>query len=710
MSSSEPHPARVNRLAGSTSPYLLQHAHNPVDWYPWGDEALRRAVEEDRPIFLSIGYSACHWCHVMERESFENDDIAAFLNAHFVSIKVDREERPDLDEIYMSATQIYSRGSGGWPMSVFLTPDRRPFFAGTYFPPDSRYGRPGFKDLLAEIVRLWKDDRRRLLQGAEALTEAVRRVAAVEPGDRVLGPEVIERAAETYVRAFDREKGGMLSGATNKFPPSMTMQLMLRRYWRSVAAGRPQRELLERVERTLDQMARGGIYDQLGGGICRYSTDPDWLVPHFEKMLYDQALVGDVYLDAYVLTKRPLYAEIARGILDFVLSDLRSPEGGFYSALDADSEGQEGKYYVWTLDEIRRVLGEEDARLFVAHYDVTADGNWHEHHGHAPPGPKNILNVPRDIGDVARLCGVGEDEMRASLDRSRRRLLDVRRRRVPPALDDKVLTAWNGLMIATLARAFGILNEPRYRDAAVRAAEFVLGRLTRNGRLLRTYRDGRAHTGGYLDDYAFFIEGVLNLYEATGEVRWLDHAERLADETLEHFRDLDAGGFYFTADDAEPNIVRTRDAGDGAVPGGNSVQAMNLLRLAVLLGRSDLQTAAESVFRAAVGRIGRAPLGLDRLLAALDFCHGPVTEVVVVGPRHDPATAGLLAAAWGWYRPNRVIVWLDPSGSGAEGLTRRLPLLRDRAMVGGRPTAFVCEGSTCRQPVTTPEGLAGLLG
>jgi uncharacterized protein YyaL (SSP411 family) len=704
------HPKHTNRLIDATSPYLLQHAHNPVDWFPWGDEALNKARAEDKPIFLSIGYAACHWCHVMEHESFEDEAIAAILNEHFVSIKVDREERPDLDEIYMSATLLYNQGQGGWPMSVFLTPDGSPFFAGTYLPPESRYGRPGFKELLLHIAKLWRTDRARLIQGAASLTEAVRRYTTIDGADEVPPAELIGKAAAVYKQAFDRQKGGLLSGQTNKFPPSMAMQVMLRHYKHTADGGTPDRELLALVELTLSQMARGGIYDQIGGGICRYSTDPDWHVPHFEKMLYDQALVSGVYLDAYQLTGNPLYARIAREIFDYVIRDLQSPDGGFYSTRDADSEGQEGKYYVWTLDEIRGALSERDAKLFAAYYDVTAEGNWHEAHGHAPPGPKNILRVLRDEETVANLYDVTVDELDVSLERSRQTLLAVRNRRVPPALDDKVLTAWNGLMIASLARGARVLDEPTYRDAAERAAAFVLTNLTRDGRLLRTSRDGKAHTLGYLDDYAFFIEGLVNLYEATFDPKWLQQAERLTDQTLEHFRDDEHGGFFFTADDAEEVLVRTKDAGDSAVPSGNSVHAMNLLRLAIMLGREEFRVEAERVLRMFGRRMTEQVLGYDRMLAALDFYRSPVKEVAIVGPAAVADTQALVRVVWNRYRPNKAVVQADPNdGAAASQWVSRLPLLEGRPMIDGRAAAYVCENYACRRPVSRPEDLAAAL-
>ncbi|MFQ5412398.1 MAG: thioredoxin domain-containing protein, partial [Phycisphaerae bacterium] len=508
----------TNRLIHTTSPYLLQHAHNPVDWYPWGPEALERARKENKPIFLSIGYSACHWCHVMERECFENEDIAAVMNTHFVCIKVDREERPDLDDIYMAATQALTR-SGGWPMSVWLTPDQRPFYAGTYFPPDDRYGpQKNFKTLLIGLAEAWKNQHDQMDQQADRLTEAVKQMTRFEPGHEDVPYEVITRTAGFLAGRFDSIKGGM-SGGRNKFPPSMAMDLMLRAYHASLADGKtPDTRLLELVELTLQKMAFGGIYDHLGGGFARYSTDPDWLAPHFEKMLYDQALISDIYLKAYQVTGKPLYARIAREIFDYVMTDLQGPGGGFYSTRDADSEGEEGRFYVWSRSEIVSILGPEEAEAFCEYYDVTEKGNWESH---------NILNVKRP-----------NDQTHRRLEAARKKLFDVREKRIRPHLDDKILAAWNGLMIASMARGHRILGEPRYGEAAARAAEFVTTKMRdEQGRLMRTYRNGQTHTPGYLDDYAFMIDALLTLYEATFETRWLDQAERLNARLMANYLD-----------------------------------------------------------------------------------------------------------------------------------------------------------------------------
>ncbi len=686
---------RTNRLERAISPYLLQHAHNPVDWYEWGPDAFAKATRENKPIFLSIGYAACHWCHVMAHESFENDAIAAVLNQHFVCIKVDREERPDVDEIYMQATLALNNGQGGWPMTVFLTPDRTPFYAGTYYPPDA------FQRLAEAIADAWKNRPGELREQSERVREYLHSWAAVPSGgEQELDAENVTRAARELVRYFDPSLGGFQSNA-NKFPPSMAMELMLRA-WRRTGDER----LMRAVRVTLDHMARGGIYDHLGGGICRYSTDPHWLVPHFEKMLYDQALVSGIYLDAYQATNEPLYAERAVGILDYVLADLQAPDGGFYSSRDADSEGLEGKYYVWTVAQVREALGPKDAELFCDYYDVTEGGNWLESRGHGPSGPQSILNVRRPLSVIAPLHGLDEAELSLRLAELRARMRQVRSRRIPPALDDKILTAWNGLMIASLAKGACVLDEPRYAEAAARAAEFVLANLRVDGRLLRTWREGQARLTGYLNDYAFFIEGLLNLYEATFDLRWLEAADALAEQSIRHYFDEADGGFFFTADDAEILITRTKNPRDGAIPSGNSVHAQNLLRLAVLLDKPAYRQKAESIFRAFGPMTEDSPGAFERLLCAADFGAGPIQEIALVGRAEDPALQGLLAVVRAGFRPNKVVA-VSPGPESHEA--RRIPLLEAKTAQDGRATAYVCRDYTCRRPVTTPEELAELL-
>jgi len=596
-------------------------------------------------------------------------------------------------------------GGGGWPMSVFMTPKLEPFFCGTYFPPRSMHGRPGFTDVCTQIARLWKTDRAKVLDNAEKLTDYLRSwSAAPKAGDETITVKMVARNTERIAQLFDRQQGGISGGGTNKFPPSMAMDLLLR-------AHRHTDNPLYRevVETTLEKMAYGGVYDQLGGGIHRYSTDVQWFLPHFEKMLYDQGLVSDIYLDAYQLTKRPLYARIAREIFDYCLADLQSPEGGFYSTRDADSEGREGKFYVWTLEEIREVLGADDAKLFAAYYAVEEDGNWQDATGHAPPGPINILHVTRPLSVVAKLHEVDEEVLAERLGVMRTKLLAVRGRRVPPGLDDKVLTSWNGLMIASLARGYRVLDDEKYRDAAVRAAEFVLTRLREDGRLLRSYRAGTAHLMAYLDDYANLIEALLNLYETTFDRRWLDEAAALNDVLIEHYFDEKDGAFFYTADDHEALLTRTKDPGDGATPSGNSVQAMNLLRLAILLDRKDLREKADSIFRAFHDTVKQGASMAERLLCAVDFAVSTPKEIAIVGRPQDPATQALVRSVYEQHLPNKVVALIDPASPEADALAKRIPLLAHKTMKDGKPAAYVCENYTCKAPVVDPEVLARLL-
>jgi hypothetical protein len=684
----------TNQLIHETSPYLLQHAHNPVNWHPWGPEALERARREDKPIFLSIGYAACHWCHVMEHESFENEEVAAILNQDFVAIKVDREERPDLDEIYMTATMLYSGGQGGWPMSVFLTPSLKPIFAGTYFPVDNAYGRPGFKTLLRTLGQAWHDRRNDLETQAQQVVEAMLSMQAVSKSD-ILPPDRLSQLARRIAEAYDFELGGLPSGGGNKFPPSMSMDLLLRHYRKT-----GDRLLLSAVELTLERMANGGIYDHLGGGLHRYATDARWLVPHFEKMLYDQALVTSIYLDGYQVTGRRLFAERARGILDYVLRDLAAPEGAFYSSEDADSEGLEGLFYLWTLDEAQQVLGAEEARLFAQHYDITEWGNW-QHPGdeHVPRGPKNVLQVVRPVETIARLEGIAPAELEARFVEMRRKMFQARSKRVRPGLDDKILCGWNGLMIAALSKAAAVLGEERYAAAARRAAEFLLGHMQHEGRLLASYRKGRARHSGYLTDYAFLIEGLLGLYEHNGDWRWaLDEAARLTDAAIRYFWDDSGGGFFFTASDHEALIQRTKMSADSAIPSGNSVMLHNLLRLAVLLNRPALREKAAEILRVFGGALEQHPFAYDRMLAALDAWHEGFTEIVILGRSPE-----LVRAVYRGYLPNKIVVRAQRPDEG-------LPFLAGRQLVDGRPTAYVCRNYACQDPVTSPDELATQLG
>jgi uncharacterized protein YyaL (SSP411 family) len=683
--------AETNRLGRESSPYLRQHATNPVDWYPWGHEALERARRLDRPIFLSVGYSACHWCHVMEHESFEDPEIARILNDNFVCIKVDREERPDLDQIYMAAVQMLT-GQGGWPMSVFLTPDLRPFTGGTYFPPDDRYGRPGFRRILIMLADAWRTRRAEIDQAAGEITEHLQAFGRLEPGAGELTADLLRQAAHRLGRAADRSHGGF--GSAPKFPHPMDLRVLLRA-WRRFG----DEDALHIVRLTLDRMAMGGIYDHLGGGFARYSTDARWLVPHFEKMLYDNALLTVCYLEAYQASGEPFYREVVEETLAWVMRDMTSPEGPFYSTLDADSEGEEGKYYVWTEEEIERVLGKEDAALFCSVYGVEPDGNWED--PHHPGGAKNILHRTKTFEQCARLYGTPEPQLREFLSRARARLLEVRGWRVPPGKDDKVLTSWNGLMIAAFALAAQVLDRPAYAAAAARAADFLLTRLRGpDGRLLRTWSAGsQPKLNGYLEDYAYLIDALVTLYEATFDARWIREALALADVMVEQFWDPAEGGFFYTGRDHEALIARGKDPHDNATPSGNAMAVTGLLRLVKLTGRADLGDKAEATLRLYRGLLSSQPAAAGQMLIALDFRLGPVQEFAVVGDPAADETRRVLRAIHGGFRPNKVVALLAPGAAPPE-----LPLLAGKP-AGAAVTTYVCENFVCQAPLVGPDAV-----
>ncbi len=673
----------TNRLAGETSPYLLQHAHNPVDWYPWGEEALRRARAEDRPILLSIGYSACHWCHVMERESFEDPAIARLMNENFVSIKVDREERPDLDSIYMEAVQAMT-GQGGWPMTVFLTPDGAPFYGGTYFPPTDRMGMPGFPRVLTSLAHAYQAQRDEVLEQAKNLREHLgRSLMGLETAG--LDAAVADEAYRGLAQTFDARDGGF--GGSPKFPQPMNLEFLLRYHHRT-----GQDHALEMTLTTLDHMRRGGIYDQLGGGFHRYATDKVWLVPHFEKMLYDNALLARVYLEAYQVTGNEDYRAVVEETLAYVTREMTGPEGGFYSAQDADSEGEEGRFFVWTPAEIEAVAGPDDAPLVRSVYGVTPGGNFEG---------ANILYLPRTMAEAARLHDVSPERVREAVERARPLLLAARGRRVPPGRDEKVLTAWNGLMLRAFAEAARVLGRDDYRETAQRNADFLLGAMYRDGRLLRTYRDGQAKLNGYLEDYASLADGLLSLYETTFEPRLFEAACALADAMLAHFWDDAEGGFFNTSDDHEALISRPKDLFDNAVPSGNSIAVEVLLRLSALSGRSLYAERAEATLRGLSGVLARAPGGFGRLLSALELVLAGQVEVAIAGDPGDAETEALLAVPRGAYRPNMVTALTRP-GAVEAGVA----LLEGRERVDGHAAAYVCRHFACRRPVTSSEDLA----
>jgi hypothetical protein len=650
----------ANRLAAETSPYLLQHKDNPVDWYAWGEEALTRAREEDRPMLLSIGYSACHWCHVMERESFEDEATAALMNELFVCIKLDREERPDLDAIYMEACQAMT-GQGGWPLNAFLTPEQVPFYAGTYFPPEPRMGMPSWRQVLEAVAKAWDERREEIRAGGERIAQRLSGAAALQPSKEPMDARVLDESVRALRAGYDQVHGGF--GGAPKFPPASAIEFLLRR------------GELEMTSHTLMAMASGGMYDQVGGGFARYSVDAHWLVPHFEKMLYDNALLARAYLHGWQVVGDPLFRTVCEETLDWALREMRAPEGGFYSALDADSEGEEGRFYVWTVDELREALaGDPDADEAIAWFGATSRGNFEGR------------NIP--------VRGPGDPERR---DAWRRRLYDVRKERVWPGLDDKRLTSWNALMISALAEAGAVLERPDYLDVAAACAEFVLSELRgEDGRLLRTWKDGRGRLNAYLEDHAFLLEALLTLYESSFDPRWFAAAREIAGAMIERFADDERGGFFETSSDHERLVARRKDLEDHPIPSGNASAAYGLLRLAALTGEHEYESRAVSVLRLLHEVAPRHPQAFGHLLQAMDFHLSPVQEVALVGDDTGP----LERVVRGAFRPHLVL-----AGGARDGV----PLLEGREPVDGRPAAYVCEHFACKAPVTEPGELEELL-
>jgi uncharacterized protein len=679
----------TNRLIHETSPYLLQHAHNPVDWHAWDDEALAKARQENKPILLSIGYSACHWCHVMEHESFENEEIASLMNENFINIKVDREERPDLDQIYMNAVQMMT-GHGGWPMTVFLTPEGVPFYGGTYYPPVDRYNMPGFPRVLRGVAEAYRSQPEEITQSAVSMLGELQRMGQMNESGESLSVDLLEAAYRRISGNYDAKYGGF--GGAPKFPAAMNMEFLLRIHHRTGDG-----EALKMVEHTCRMMAEGGMYDQLGGGFHRYSTDARWLVPHFEKMLYDNALLSRLYLHVYQVTNNNFYRRIAEETLDYVKREMTDDSGGFYSTQDADSEGHEGKFFVWTIAEIEEILGAEDGALFAAYYNATAGGNFEG---------QNILNVTRSVQEVAKAEGVAVERLNEALERGRRELFAVRERRIKPHRDEKVLTAWNGLMLASFAEAAAILERDDYLDTARKNAEFLLDNLRRDRLLLRTYKDGQAKLNAYLEDYAFLIDGLLALYETTGELRWLQEAAALVDVINEEFWDTNEGGYFYTGRSHEELIVRSKDFLDNATPSGNSVAAEVLLRLAILTSNEEYSRKAVTIFRLLRDPLTRYPSAFGRLFAALDFYLSTPKEIAIIGPRDDAQTLALTREVWRRYVPNKVLAQAVETDTSAAEL---VPLLRGRPMVNGAATAYVCEHYTCQKPATTAAELAAQL-
>jgi uncharacterized protein len=681
----------ANRLRYETSPYLLQHKDNPVDWYPWGEEAFQKAREEDKPILLSVGYSACHWCHVMEHESFSSERIARIMNQHFVNIKVDREERPDVDSIYMTAVQMLT-GHGGWPMTVFLTPDGRPFYGGTYFPPEDRPPMPAFPKVLTTLAQAYRERREQVLDSAGKVSDALNQHFQHELESTTLTDSLLDEAARNLAPQFDEQNGGF--GGAPKFPPAMVIDFLLRTYHRTGA-----NRSLEMAEITLKKMARGGIYDQVGGGFHRYTVDAIWLTPHFEKMLYDNALLARAYVDAWRLTGNALYRETAEGVFTYVLREMTSLDGGFYSAQDADSEGEEGKFYVWMPDEIEDVLDPDDAGIINHYYAVSETGNFEG---------KNILSVPREPDEIASELGIAPDTLRETVQRSNQRLYEARAQRVWPGRDEKVLTSWNGLMLRAFAEGAVALGRSDLLDAAVRNATFLRDNLYRDGQLLRSYKDGDARLPGFLEDYVYLIDALISVYEATFDAGWLTWADDLAKKMITDFGDEQNGGFYDTAASHEGLITRPREFVDNAVPSGNSVAAEALQRLAILTGNQDYQRRAIGVLERYGAVAAQQPNGFGRLLAACDFALSTPLEVALVGDLSDANLREMLDAVHTPYLPNKVVALRRPDDS--ELIEQAIPLLAHRQMIDGTATAYVCQNYTCQQPVTDVSALREQLG
>jgi uncharacterized protein YyaL (SSP411 family) len=679
----------TNRLIHETSPYLLQHAYNPVDWYPWGEEALARSKKEDKPILLSVGYSSCHWCHVMEKESFENETIAETMNQRFINIKVDREERPDLDELYMNAVQVIT-GSGGWPMTVFLTPDLIPFHAGTYFPPEDRGGMPGFAKILAVVSDYYRSHRGEVEKMETQLKNALLEIAEIEPTQDKVSDRVLSNAFNTFESQFDPIYGGF--GKAPKFPASMALSFLLR-YWKSTGS----KKALEMAEKTLQKMAGGGIYDHLGGGFHRYSVDERWLIPHFEKMLYDNALLSRTYFEAYQATQKERYRRVGEEILDYVLREMKGPEGGFYSTQDADSEGEEGKFYVWTRDEIKKVLGKEWGTPFCAYYGVGTEGNFE--------GGTSVLNIASTFENVSQLYGTPVEELERLLNEGRKKLYAEREKRARPGRDEKILTSWNGLMISSFVDGYRVTGNPTYLKGAVEAAHFILQQMRKDGHLLRVFNKGKARVKGYSEDYAFLIQPLIDLYEATFEMEWLKEADELNRRMVQQFWDDRKGGFFFTGKENESLIARSKNPYDNAIPSANSVAVSDLIRLSYLTGEESLKQKAEQILHLFYRFLEQHPSGFAQMLSGLSFYLSP-QEIGVVGSRNDPKTKSMLKEIYATYLPNRILSLRDPQEP-IEG--NWFPFLREKGNQEA-PTTFVCQGFTCLPPVRNEKELKKVLG
>ena len=683
-----------NRLKNEKSPYLLQHAQNPVDWYPWGEEAFEKARLEDKPIFLSIGYSTCHWCHVMERESFEDEEVARLLNDTFVNIKVDREERPDIDAVYMKVCQLMTQ-SGGWPLTIMMTPDKRPFFAATYIPRETKYGRVGLLEMIPEVQSLWRTKREDVVSAASEITQTLRRPTSGKAED--IGEETLHRAYRSLLMSFDKTFGGF--GQSPKFPSPHNFFFLLR-YWKRTNDA----QALHMVEQTLQNMRRGGIYDQIGFGCHRYSTDAKWIVPHFEKMLYDQALMAMAFIELFQATGKKEYETAAREIFTYVLRDMTDDQGGFYCAEDADSEGVEGKFYLWTEEEIRSVLTKDEADLFLSHTlhvdDLTVQGMEEIPAGHFIPHLK-----PSSSSDAEESLTALTDK----LEGVRKKLFAIREKRVHPHKDDKILTDWNGLMIAALARGAQVFDEPAYAKAAIRAMGFILQSLqTKDGRLLHRYRDGQGAIDANIDDYSFMVWALLELYEATFETRYLFKALEYQSHLFGYFRDDKNGGFFFTPKDAEELLTRPKELYDGAIPSGNSVAFINTLRLSRITGDAEMDERAHEIYRAFCGEADAMPTAFTQFLCGLDFAIGPASEVIIAGKMDQTDAQALFNALRRNFVPNKIVIF-HPEGSAQPDIETIAPFVHTHASINGQATAYVCSNFTCSLPTNDPEEMMKLL-
>jgi uncharacterized protein YyaL (SSP411 family) len=688
-----------NHLINETSPYLLQHAHNPVDWYPWGPEAFERAQRENKPIFLSIGYSTCHWCHVMAHESFEHPEVARLMNEAFVSIKVDREERPDIDSVYMSACQVMT-GSGGWPLSIIMTPDKKPFFAATYIPRESRFGLVGMMELIPHIRELWVSRRGEALSLSNEIAAVIQQTSQDTPGEK-LDEATLELTYEQLAKRFDKQHAGFSSAP--KFPTPHNL-LFLLRYWKRGG----NQAALDMVEKTLQTMRRGGIYDHIGFGFHRYSTDSQWLVPHFEKMLYDQAMLAMAYTEAYQATGKEDYGKTAREIFTYVLRDMTAPEGGLYSAEDADSEGEEGKFYLWTQEEVRQVLGNEEADFVAKVFSIEKNGNFAEQATVRKSGV-NILHLRKTFGELASDLNLSQQDLQTHLEVIRQKLFAYREKRIHPMKDDKILTDWNGLMIAALAKGAQVFDEPEYAKAARRASDFILGKMRKpDGRLWHRYRDGQAGVQANLDDYAFLVWGLIELYETVFDTKYLKVALELTGDMVRHFWDEDGGGLYLTPDDGESLLVRKKEIYDGAIPSGNSVAMLNLLRLGRMTATSDLEEKAARIGSAFSGSVEKLPSAHTQLMVALDFGIGPCYEVVIAGEAQAKDTKAMAKTLRTSFLPNKVVL-LNPGERESPEIAKLAEFTKNQSSIGGRATAYVCMNYNCKLPTTDIDKMLELL-